>query len=249
MEAENRSLHILRDIIEQVPEDNARLRNYLSTLEQNLLEDERKAEHSARMLAEYEEAYEKLTSPANRTGVYLEAMEDGIALIAVGDTEFVVSVDPKAPVDELVAGNRVKVNDSYAIVGVLPPHPGGQVLKVSEIVGESLRVSLDAQGATGRIVVRGAAIKDEKIDVGDEVRIEPNFKVATAVFKQKETQDYYVEETPPIGWDQVGGQEEAIRVIRDTIEGPLLYPEIYERFGKKPVKGICFTALPAAGKR
>lgn len=248
MEAENRSLHILRDIIEQVPEDNARLRNYLSTLEQNLLEDERKAEHSARMLAEYEEAYEKLTSPANRTGVYLEAMEDGIALIAVGDTEFVVSVDPKAPVDELVAGNRVKVNDSYAIVGVLPPHPGGQVLKVSEIVGESLRVSLDAQGATGRIVVRGAAIKDEKIDVGDEVRIEPNFKVATAVFKQKETQDYYVEETPPIGWDQVGGQEEAIRVIRDTIEGPLLYPEIYERFGKKPVKGILLYGPPGCGK-
>src|SRR5688572_3124837 len=194
MEAENRALEVLRDIIEQVPEENARLRNYLSTLEQTLLEDARQAEHAARMIAEYEEAYEKLTSPANRTGVYLETMEPGIAMIAVGDTEFVVSVDPKVSAEELVAGCRVKVNDSYAIVGVLPPHSGGQVLKVSEIVGDSLRVSLDAQGTTGRIVLRGAAIKDEKIDVGDEVRIEPNFKVATAVFKQKETQDYYVEE-------------------------------------------------------
>ncbi|MEO7454063.1 MAG: AAA family ATPase, partial [Fimbriimonadales bacterium] len=104
------------------------------------------------------------------------------------------------------------------------------------------------QGTTGRIVVRGAAIRDEKIDVGDEVRIEPNFKVATAVYKQKETQDYYVEETPPISWDQVGGQDEAIRVIRDTIEGPLLYPEIYERFGKKPVKGILLYGPPGCGK-
>ena len=248
MEAENRALEVLRDIIEQVPEDNARLRNYLSTLEQTLLEDARQAEHAARMIAEYEEAYEKLTSPANRTGVYLETMESGIAMIAVGDTEFVVSVDPKVSAEELAAGCRVKVNDSYAIVGVLPPHSGGQVLKVSEIVGDSLRVSLDAQGTTGRIVLRGAAIKDEKIDVGDEVRIEPNFKVATAVFKQKETQDYYVEETPPIAWDQIGGQDEAIRVIRDTIEGPLLYPEIYEKFGKKPVKGILLYGPPGCGK-
>ena len=248
MEAENRSLRILREIIEQVPEDNHRLRNYLSTLEQTLREDERKAEHAARMIAEYEEAYEKLTSPANRTGVFLESMEDGIAMIAVGDTEFVVSVDPSIDAGLLRSGNRVKVNDAYAIVGVLPPHPGGQVLKVSEVVENGLRVSLDAQGTTGRIVWRGDSIRDEKIDVGDEVRIEPNFKVATAVYKQKEAQDYYVEDTPPIGWDQIGGQDEAISVIKDTIEGPLLYPEIYEKFGKKPVKGILLYGPPGCGK-
>ena len=248
MEAETKSLQILRNAIEQVPPDNQRLRNYLATLEQNLLEDERKAEHAERLIAEYEEAYEKLTSPANRTGVYLESMEAGIALIAVGETEFVVSVDPKVDQDLLKTGNRVKVNDSYAVVGVLPPHPGGQVLKVSELVGEDLRVSLDAQGTTGRIVVKGDAIRSEKIDVGDEVRIEPNFKVATAVYKQKETQDYYVEDTPPITWDEIGGQDEAIRVIRDTIEGPLLHPEIYEKFGKKPVKGILLYGPPGCGK-
>ena len=33
-------------------------------------------------------------------------------------------------------------------------------------------------------------------------------------------------------------QEEAIRVIRDTIELPLLYPELYARFGKRQLKGI-----------
>lgn len=248
MEERNKSLELLKEVVEMVPEENQRLRNYLSSLEQSLQEDERRAEHAARMLAEYEEAYEKLTSPANRTGVYLESMDQGIALIAVGDTEFVVSIDPKIEADELRTGNRVKVNDAYAIVGVLPPHAGGQVMKVSEVVGDTLKVSQDPQGTVGRIVVRAASIKDETIEVGDEVRIEPNFKVATAIYKQKETQDYYVEETPPIGWDEIGGQDEAIRVIRDTIEGPLLYPEIYEKFGKKPVKGILLYGPPGCGK-
>ncbi|MDQ2986724.1 MAG: AAA family ATPase [Armatimonadota bacterium] len=248
MEAEEGTLKLLREVVEMVPEENQRLRNYLSTLEKALREDARKAEHAAKMIAEYEEAYEKLTSPANRTGVYLESMEDGIALIAVGDTEFVVSVDPKVDGETLQTGNRVKVNDAYAIVGALPPHAGGQVMKVAEVVGDNLRVSQDAQGTIGRIVLRAAAIRDDKIDVGDEVRIEPNFKVATAVYKQKETQDYYVEETPPIGWDEIGGQDHAIQVIRDTIEGPLLYPEIYEKFGKKPVKGILLYGPPGCGK-
>jgi len=248
MEEQSKSLELLKEVVEMVPEENQRLRNYLSTLEQSLREDTRKAERAATMIAEYEEAYEKLTSPANRTGVYLETMDDGIALIAIGDTEFVVSFDPKLDAAGLAIGNRVKVNDAYAIVGTLPPHEGGQVMKVSELVGDNLRVSQDAQGAIGRIVLRAMAIKDEKIDVGDEVRIEPNFKVATAIYKQKETQDYYVEETPPIGWDEIGGQDEAIRVIRDTIEGPLIYPEIYEKFGKKPVKGILLYGPPGCGK-
>jgi proteasome-associated ATPase len=248
MEAVSQAVRILREAIEHVPAENQKLRNYLATLEQTLLEDERKAEQAERMIAEYEAAYDKLTSPANRTGVYLDSLEDGISLIAVGDTEFVVSVDPKIDKELLQVGHRVKVNDSYAIVGVLPPHPGGQVLKVSEIVAENLRVSLDAQGATGRIVLRGAELVSEKIEVGDEVRIEPNFKVATAVYKQKETKDYYVEETPPIDWEEIGGQEDAIRIIKDTIEGPLLYPEIYDKFGKKPVKGILLYGPPGCGK-
>jgi proteasome-associated ATPase len=232
-----------------VPEENQRLRNYLSALEQSLAEDERAAERAAQTLAEYESAYEKLTSPANRTGVFLEQIEDGIALIAVGDSEFVVSIDPRLEGPALDTGSRVKVNDAYAIVGVLEPHPGGQVMKVSEVLAESrIKVSQDAQGTVGRILVRAAAIRNAQINVGDEVRIEPNFKVALEHFAQKETQEYFYEDVPEISWDEVGGQEKAIQLIKDTIEQPLLHPEIYERFDKKPIKGILLYGPPGCGK-
>ncbi len=232
-----------------VPEDNQRLRNYLAALEQSLVNDSREAERAKQAIAEYEQAYEKLTSPANRTGVYLNPMEVGIALIAVGDSEFVVSIDPKLDSAELITGARVKVNDSYAIVGVMPAHPGGQVMKVSELLGDDrLRVSQDSQGAVGRIIHRGAAIAEATIKVGDEVRIEPNFKVALEHYPQKETQEYFYEDVPEIHWDQIGGQEKAIELIRDTIEQPLIYPKIYEKFGKKPIKGILLYGPPGCGK-
>ncbi len=245
----SRSLRLLEEVIRMVPEENQRLRNYLSALRESLEQDDKEAAKTREMIAEYEAAYEKLTSPANRVGVFMTMLEDEIALIAVGDTEFVASVDPNLQADELKAGVRVKVNDAYAVVGVLPPHSGGQVLKVSEVLEQGrLRVSQDPSGSVGRVVSRAAAIEDATIRPGDEVRIEPNFKVALEHYPQAETREYFYEEVQEISWDSIGGQDEAIELIRNTIEYPLLHPEVFERFDKKPIKGILLYGPPGCGK-
>src|SRR5438034_7885371 len=38
------------------------------------------------------------------------------------------------------------------------------------------------------------------------------------------------------------------RSIRDTIEQPLLHPEIFAKFDKKPIKGILLYGPPGCGK-
>lgn len=246
---ESPSRRLLQEIIDSVPADDQRLRNYLLALRDALEEERRGIEDAKRLIAEYEEAYQKLTSPANRTGVFLEMLDEGLALIAVGESEFVVSIDPKLNAQTLKAGVRVKVNDAYAIIGVMPPHPGGQVLKVSELLDKDrLRVSQDPAGSVGRVVMRGHALRKLRIKVGDEVRVEPNFKVALEHFPKTETREYFYEEVPEIRWEAIGGQEEAIRLIRDTIEHPLLYPDLYKKFDKKPVKGILLYGPPGCGK-
>jgi proteasome-associated ATPase len=244
-----RSLRLLEEILRMVPEENQRLRNYLAALRESLEQEGEEAQKTRELIAEYEAAYEKLTSPANRVGVFLQMLEDDIALIAVGDTEFVASVDPNLDLGELETGVRVKVNDAYAVVGVLPPHPGGQVMKVSEVLEQGrLRVSQDPTGNVGRVVQRSAALAKASIKPGDEVRIEPNFKVALEHYPQAEAREYFYEEVQEISWDQIGGQEEAIELIRNTIEYPLLHPEIYEKFEKKPIKGILLYGPPGCGK-
>ncbi|MCW5946254.1 MAG: AAA family ATPase [Fimbriimonadales bacterium] len=249
MPNENSPLKMLREIAEMIPEDNPRLRNYLFALERAIRDDEAKREENERLIQEYEEAYRKLTSPANRTAVYLAPVEDELALIGLGENEFVVSIDPKINPDDLYPGARVKINDAYAIIGTMPPHSGGQIFKVSETFDDGrIRVSQDATGSIGRIVYRGENLKDAQIKLGDEVRVEPNFKVAVEHFPQAETREYFYEDVPEIGWDQIGGQSEAIQLIKDTIEHPLLYPEIYERFDKKPIKGILLYGPPGCGK-
>jgi proteasome-associated ATPase len=240
---------LIAQIREMIPADNQRLRNYFAALEQKIKQQERKTEEQNALLQEYEQAYQKLTAPANRTGVFLRHLEEGIALIAVGDSEFVVSLDPKLDPSLLNTGARVRVNDAYAVIGILEQHESGQISKVSEVLeGGRLRIATDSTGTTSRIVIRGESLKSAEIKTGDEVRVEPNMKVAVEHFPHVESREYFYEEIPEIGWDKIGGQESAIQLIRSTIEQPLLYPEIYEKFEKKPIKGILLYGPPGCGK-
>lgn len=247
-----KSTALLDQVLGMLPPDDPRAAQYLLLLRHQLETDERQFEEARQALVEFEEAYEKLTQPANRIGVYLGQPESGpgdTALVAVGDQEFVVNIDPNLDADELKVGTRIMVNDAYAVVGVLGPAQSGPIAKIGDVLDENrLRVSTDPQGLQGRIVYRGEDLKDVELKTGDEVRMEPNFKVALELFAGNETKDYFLEEVPEIPWEKIGGQQEAIQLIRDTIELPLLFPELFERFGKKPLKGILLYGPPGCGK-
>jgi len=256
------SLELLEKIQEHAPKDNVRLQNYLSALRTSLQDESKDREETQKLLTEYEEAYNKLTAPANRIGVFLqwleeeveegvpvEARPDRLAMIALGDQEFVTQVDPKVNSEALSIGSRVKVNEAYAVVGQLPPSMNGGMIKVGEALADGrLRVGSETPGSDGRLVMRGEAIRDAKVNAGDEVRLDPTGRIALEHYEKQESRDYFLEKVPEIPWEKVGGQTEAIRLIRDTIEQPLLHPEIFERFEKKPIKGILLYGPPGCGK-
>jgi transitional endoplasmic reticulum ATPase len=55
-------------------------------------------------------------------------------------------------------------------------------------------------------------------------------------------------EIPDVKWSDVGGLEEAKRVLVETIEWPLRYPEVFEQAHTRPTKGILLTGPPGTGK-
>jgi proteasome-associated ATPase len=240
---------LLERLRDQAPRDDARTQNLIAALEAEVEASERERAETQETLAQYEAAYEKLTAPANRIGVYLSPFEDGRALVALGDTDYVAEVDPAVPHADLTAGARVRLNEAYAVVGVVPDSSAGTVTKVAEALDDGrLRVGSDPQNQQGRLVARGANLSEAAIKTGDEVRIEPTGRVAVEHFGRPEAQEYFVEEVPEVPWSAVGGQEEAIRLIRETIEHPLLYPDLYRRYDKKPVKGVLLYGPPGCGK-
>ncbi|MCB9358828.1 CDC48 family AAA ATPase [Candidatus Woesearchaeota archaeon] len=56
------------------------------------------------------------------------------------------------------------------------------------------------------------------------------------------------EEIPEISYEDVGGLEEEITKVREMIELPLKHPELFERLGIDPPKGVLLHGPPGTGK-
>ena len=136
---------------------------YLLLLRHQLEVDERQSVEAQEMIEKYDEAYTKLTQPANRVAVFLSKNDDGTANVAMGDNDLYTNVDPNVELDALTAGTRVKRQRGHAVVGDLGPAQNGQVVKVTEALDDGrLRIGGDMQGMNTRVVVRGEGLKDDR---------------------------------------------------------------------------------------
>ena len=55
-------------------------------------------------------------------------------------------------------------------------------------------------------------------------------------------------EIPDVTWEDVGGLEQVKRVLMETIEWPLKYPDLFRQATTSPPKGILLTGPPGTGK-
>jgi transitional endoplasmic reticulum ATPase len=55
-------------------------------------------------------------------------------------------------------------------------------------------------------------------------------------------------EVPDITWKQVGGLEDVKQELKEAVEWPIKYPDVFERLHTKPPKGILMFGPPGTGK-
>jgi len=57
-----------------------------------------------------------------------------------------------------------------------------------------------------------------------------------------------IDSIPDISYDDIGGLEEQIQEVKETVELPLKNPDLFNRIGIEPPKGILFHGPPGTGK-
>ena len=57
-----------------------------------------------------------------------------------------------------------------------------------------------------------------------------------------------VVEVPDVTWHDIGGLEEVKLELQELVQYPVEYPELYEKFGQSPSKGVLFYGPPGCGK-
>lgn len=76
------------------------------------------------------------------------------------------------------------------------------------------------------------------VEVGEETKIEIREEPASEV----------LEEVSRISYEDIGGLSDQLSKVREIIELPLKHPELFERLGIKPPKGVLLHGPPGTGK-
>jgi proteasome regulatory subunit len=84
-------------------------------------------------------------------------------------------------------------------------------------------------------------------------RVSLNYQTLAVIGVLPSSRDPYVNameviESPGVSYSDIGGLEEPIRDVRETVEMPLTKPEVFERIGIEPPKGVLLYGPPGTGK-
>jgi proteasome-associated ATPase len=234
-------------ILASFPPDD-RNRRELFLIRAEIAAQEETIGEAQQMIEKLEEVIKKVTSPANRIGTYLSNPARETAHIVVGGADYYCNVDPRINLAKLKKGTRVLVNEAYVIVGDLGFETAGPVTKITEVLGaDRLRVGSE-HGLQSLILQRSAELMEATLKSGDEVRVDPNYRVALEVLAHPQSREHYLDEVPELPWEKVGGQDQALQAIKDAIELPLIHGELFQKFQHATPKGFLLYGPPGCGK-
>jgi proteasome regulatory subunit len=116
-------------------------------------------------------------------------------------------------------------------------------------IGEDY-VLLRQHGNNQEFITTAPAELLEKLQPNTRVAINNSMTIVRILDRSVDVRAKVMEliEAPDISYDQVGGLEEQIQEIKETVELPLIKPEIFADIGIEPPRGVLLYGLPGTGK-
>ena len=128
-----------------------------------------------------------------------------------------------------------------------PPAFAGNVI---EVLDEERAIVQNYNGP--RFVVRIAPwIERDKLKPGSRVALDQRTMAIVELLpteKDPSVLGFEVIERPKVTYDDIGGLEKQLQELREAIELPLKHPELFEKVGIEPPKGVLLYGPPGCGK-
>lgn len=184
---------------------------------------------------------ERLNQPPYITGTVLDLGKKAIRVSVDNRGVYEVPSDSKLN-SKLKRGDRVVLNPiTSAIIDYSEFNDDvGELVSVDEVTDGKLRVNVKGEQRMILSAVDG-------VKGGDEVLLDPSGMLAIKKSENKKTK-YNLEEIPNAPWENIGGLEDVIGKIKAEVEEPFFHKEIFERYGRKPIKGLLLYGPPGCGK-
>ncbi|SFF18801.1 proteasome ATPase [Streptomyces mirabilis] len=194
------------------------------------------------------EEVDRLAQPPAGFGVFLVANEDGTADIFTGGRKLRVNVSPSVELEELRRGQEVMLNEALNVVEAMEYESVGDIVTLKEILEDGERALVVGHTDEERVVRLAEPLLDVVIRPGDALLLEPRSGYVYEVVPKSEVEELVLEEVPDIGYEQIGGLGNQIEMIRDAVELPYLYPDLFKEHELRPPKGVLLYGPPGCGK-
>ena len=159
---------------------------------------------------------------------------DGItrenARVGIDDSVFVKKVESKQAIKIVLA----PISDDLLLNGDNTDYLVSRLDGIPVTVGDRVRVTLPGSRIEDFQVL--GVIPAESIVVRTATKIELRKKPKGKV------------DTSRVTYEDIGGLKEQIRKVREMVELPLRYPQVFERLGIDPPRGVLLLGPPGSGK-
>jgi proteasome-associated ATPase len=199
-------------------------------------------------IAALREEVEKLTMPPSAYGTFLGANDDGTVDIFTAGRKMRVSVHPEVEVDAITRGQEVALNESLNVVLARAVEISGEVVVLKEVLASGDRALIVGRADEERICELAAPLLMEKLRAGDHLLMDGRSGLLVERIPRPEVEELVLEEVPDVTYDDVGGLDDQIDQIKDAVELPYLYAELFHEHELQPPKGILLYGPPGCGK-
>ncbi|MGP3941988.1 MULTISPECIES: proteasome ATPase [Streptomyces] len=194
------------------------------------------------------EEVDRLAQPPAGFGAFLQANEDGTADIFTGGRKLRVNVSPSVELDDLRRGQEVMLNEALNVVEAMEFERAGDIVTLKEVLEDGERALVIGHTDEERVVRLAEPLLHTTIRPGDALLLESRSGYVYEVVPKSEVEELVLEEVPDIDYNKIGGLGNQIELIRDAVELPYLYPDLFKEHELRPPKGVLLYGPPGCGK-
>ncbi len=190
----------------------------------------------------------KLSQPPIGYGTFLKANEDGTVDVDSTGKKLRVNLHPDIDASKLGQGDEVALNESLNVVLHRQGENLGEIVTLIEVLPESDRALVKGRADQEMIMNLSAGIPKSGLKPGASLLVANKTNVIVELINNPESQKHLTYEVPEITYDNIGGLDEKIELIRDAVELPFLHSELFSEYKLPTPRGILLYGPPGCGK-